>query len=94
MADRSHHRGTKVHIDLEVMGTAAWAVNPRTTRVHTVAPADYPRHQLNAMGALSCSTNLESSLILDYSADSPPLYSSVNEASALEADQATQSPAI
>lgn len=84
MADRSHHRGTKVHIDLEVMGTAAWAVNPRTTRVHTVAPADYPRHQLNAMGALSCSTNLESSLILDYSADSPPLYSSVNEASALE----------
>ncbi|KAJ5406699.1 hypothetical protein N7465_007983 [Penicillium sp. CMV-2018d] len=79
-----HHRGTKVHIDLEVMGAAAWAPNPRTTRVHTVAPADCPRRRLNSMGALSCSTNLESSLILDYSPHSPPVRSSVNEASAPE----------
>lgn len=79
-----HHRGTKVHIDLEVMGAAAWASNPRTTRVHTVAPADCPRRRLNSMGALSCSTNLGSSLILDYSSDSPPFRSSADEASALE----------
>ncbi|CAI7677948.1 unnamed protein product [Penicillium discolor] len=44
-----HHHGTKVYIDLEGMGTASWTVNPRTTRVHTVAPADYPRRQLNTM---------------------------------------------
>ncbi|CAI7588511.1 hypothetical protein PCG10_009839 [Penicillium crustosum] len=44
-----HHRGTKVHIDLEVMGAVTWTMNPRTTRVHTVAPANYPRRQLNTM---------------------------------------------
>ncbi|KAJ5534676.1 hypothetical protein N7527_000930 [Penicillium freii] len=44
-----HGGGTKVHIDLEVMGAAAWAPNPKTTRVHTVAPADCPRRRLNSI---------------------------------------------
>ncbi|KAJ6137931.1 hypothetical protein N7471_004417 [Penicillium samsonianum] len=44
-----HHHGTKVHIDMEIMGAAPWAPNPRTTRVYTVAPADCPRRQLNSM---------------------------------------------
>ncbi|KAK4863483.1 hypothetical protein LT330_002261 [Penicillium expansum] len=44
-----HHHGTKVHIDMEVMGTAPWVPNPRTTKVYTVAPTDCPRRQLISM---------------------------------------------
>ena len=59
------------------MGTATWVVNPRTTRVHTVAPADYPRRQLNTIGTLSCVTNLVSSLILALEIIAPILHPSI-----------------
>ncbi|KAJ6187219.1 hypothetical protein N7519_002127 [Penicillium mononematosum] len=43
------YHGTNVYIDMETMGTAPWAPNPRTARVHTVAPVDCPQRRLHTM---------------------------------------------
>ncbi|KAJ5385051.1 hypothetical protein N7517_002962 [Penicillium concentricum] len=42
------HCGTKVHIDMEVVGNAPWTPNPRSTKVYNVAPTDCPERRLRS----------------------------------------------